>query len=299
MPELPEVEVTRASLVDRLGGARVQSARLGKPLRWPLGVSPESLVGRPVGLLQRRGKYLWMPLGAVSEAATDGAATGPATTGPATTDSAAAGSGGLLLHLGMSGSLNLADEPGPAGVHDHFELVTSRGVLRLTDPRRFGAVVWSAGLQAGPAAKLLSRLGAEPFDAAMTPLRFHAALQGRRTSLKVALLAGDIVVGAGNIYVSEALHRAAIDPRTRCDQLSRPRAERLLAALRLTLARAIELGGSTLRDFRDAHGQSGAFQNEALVYGREGQACARCGGTVRRIVQAQRATYFCAGCQRR
>ena len=294
MPELPEVEVTRASLVDRLGGARVQSARLGKPLRWPLGVSPESLVGRPVGLLQRRGKYLWMPLGAVSEAAT-----GPATTGPATTDAAAAGSGGLLLHLGMSGSLNLADEPGPAGVHDHFELVTSRGVLRLTDPRRFGAVVWSAGLRADPAAKLLSRLGAEPFDAAMTPLRFHAALQGRRTSLKAALLAGDIVVGAGNIYVSEALHRAAIDPRTRCDRLSRPRAERLLAALRLTLARAIELGGSTLRDFRDAHGLSGAFQNEALVYGREGLACARCGGTVRRIVQAQRATYFCAGCQRR
>ena len=295
MPELPEVEVTRASLVDRLGGARVQSARLGKPLRWPLGVSPESLVGRPLGLLQRRGKYLWMPLGAVSEAATAGAAA----TGSATIDPATAGSGGLLLHLGMSGSLNLADEPGPAGVHDHFELVTSRGVLRLTDPRRFGAVVWSAGLRADPAAKLLSRLGAEPFDAAMTPLRFHAALQGRRTSLKAALLAGDIVVGAGNIYVSEALHRAAIDPRTRCDRLSRPRAERLLAALRLTLARAIELGGSTLRDFRDAHGQSGAFQNEALVYGREGLACARCGGTVRRIVQAQRATYFCAGCQRR
>ena len=295
MPELPEVEVTRASLVDRLGGARVQSARLGKPLRWPLGVSPESLIGRPVGLLQRRGKYLWMPLGAVSEAATAGAAA----TGSATIDPATAGSGGLLLHLGMSGSLNLADEPGPAGVHDHFELVTSRGVLRLTDPRRFGAVVWSAGLRADPAAKLLSRLGAEPFDAAMTPLRFHAALQGRRTSLKAALLAGDIVVGAGNIYVSEALHRAAIDPRTRCDRLSRPRAERLLVALRLTLARAIELGGSTLRDFRDAHGQSGAFQNEALVYGREGLACARCGGTVRRIVQAQRATYFCAGCQRR
>ena len=285
MPELPEVEVTRASLVDRLAGARVLSARLGKPLRWPLGVTPESLAGRPVNWLQRRGKYLWMPLGAVGEAAT--------------ADRASAGTGGLLLHLGMSGSLNLADDPGPAGLHDHFDLVTSRGVLRLTDPRRFGAVVWSAGLLVEPAAKLLSRLGAEPFDAAMTPLRFHAALHGRRTSLKAALLAGDIVVGAGNIYVSEALHRAGIDPRTRCDQLSRPRAERLLAALRLTLARAIELGGSTLRDFRDAHGRSGAFQNEALVYGREGQACARCGGTVRRIVQAQRATYFCAGCQRR
>ena len=334
MPELPEVEVTRASLADRLGGARVQLARLGKPLRWPLGVAPESLVGRPVGLLQRRGKYLWMPLGAVGAAAAAGVAStqngaaaalnGEVLTGEAPKDEALiaearfdealiaearfaeapiaeapSGSGGLLLHLGMSGSLNLADAPGPAGVHDHFELVTSRGVLRLTDPRRFGAVVWSAGLQADPAAKLLSRLGAEPFDAAMTPLRFHAALHGRRTTLKAALLAGDIVVGAGNIYVSEALHRAGIDPRTRCDQLSRPRAERLLAALRFTLARAIELGGSTLRDFRDAHGISGAFQNEALVYGREGLACARCGGTVRRIVQAQRATYFCAGCQRR
>ena len=334
MPELPEVEVTRASLAHRLAGARVQSARLGKPLRWPLGVAPESLAGRPVGLLQRRGKYLWLPLGAVGQhelagtgasldlgagvgagvgadvgadvgaaIVADAGATATATAtdpDPATaTATATAGSGGLLLHLGMSGSLNLADAPGEAGVHDHFELVTSRGVLRLTDPRRFGAVVWSAGLQLDPAAKLLSRLGAEPFDAAMTPLRFHAALHGRRTSLKAALLAGDIVVGAGNIYVSEALHRAGIDPRSRCDQLSRPRAERLLAALRLTLARAIELGGTTLRDFRDGHGISGAFQNEALVYGREGATCARCGGTVRRIVQAQRATYFCAGCQRR
>ena len=280
MPELPEVEVTRASLADRLAGARVQAVRLGKPLRWPLGVAPASLVGRRIGWLQRRGKYLWMPL--CEADAGDEAATG-----------------GLLLHLGMSGSLNLADDPGGAGAHDHFDLATSRGVLRLTDPRRFGAVLWSDSLQADPAAKLLARLGAEPFDPAMTPQRFHAALHARRTSVKAALLAGDIVVGAGNIYASEALHRAGIDPRTRCDKLSRPRAERLLAALRLTLARAIELGGSTLRDFRDAHGVSGAFQDEALVYGREGQACARCGSTVRRIVQGQRASYFCAGCQRR
>ncbi len=299
MPELPEVEVTRASLVDRLGGARVQSARLGKPLRWPLGVSPESLVGRPLGLLQRRGKYLWMPLGAVSQAAAASAATGPATTGPATTDAAAAGSGGLLLHLGMSGSLNLADAPGTAGAHDHFEMATSRGTLRLTDPRRFGAVVWSPGLALDPAARLLSRLGAEPFDPALTPLRLHAALHGRRSPVKAALLAGDIVVGAGNIYVSEALFRAGIDPRTRCDRLSRPRCERLLAALRLTLARAIELGGSTLRDFRDGHGASGAFQQEAQVYAREGQPCTRCGAPVRKIVQSQRSSYFCGHCQRR
>lgn len=277
MPELPEVEVTRASLADRLLGAEVRAVRLGKPLRWPLGVPAAHLVGRRIGQLQRRGKYLWMPLAAAD----------------------ASPAGGLLLHLGMSGSLNLADAPGTAGVHDHFEMDTSRGVLRLTDPRRFGAVVWSEALDHEPAARLLSRLGAEPFDPALTPSGLHAALHGRRTSVKAALLAGDIVVGAGNIYVSEALFRAGIDPRTRCDRLSRPRCERLLAALRLTLARAIELGGSTLRDFKDAHGASGAFQDEALVYGREGQPCSRCGGTVRRVVQAQRSTYFCGGCQRR
>jgi formamidopyrimidine-DNA glycosylase len=282
MPELPEVEVTRASLADRLQGAEVQAARLGKPLRWPLGVAAGHLVGRRAGLLQRRGKYLWLPLAAGA---------GPGAEGGA--------EGGVLMHLGMSGSLNLADAPGPAGVHDHFELQTSRGTLRLTDPRRFGAVVWSDALQAPPAAGLLARLGAEPFDPTFTAQHLHAALQARRTPIKAAILAGDIIVGAGNIYVSEALHRAGIDPRTRSNALSRPRCERLLAALRLTLARAIELGGSTLRDFKDAHGMAGAFQDEALVYGRAGQTCARCGGTIRRIVQGQRATYFCGGCQRR
>ncbi len=279
MPELPEVEVTRASLVERLAGGRVQAVRLGKPLRWPLGCTPQALVGRRIGSLLRRGKYLWMPLQ-------------PA---PGQAD----GGGGLLLHLGMSGSLKLSDDAPAPGPHDHFDLATDRGLLRLTDPRRFGAVVWSPALGQDPAARLLSRLGAEPFDPGLTALGLHAAFQARRVPLKAALLGGEIVVGAGNIYASEALHRAGIDPRLRSDKLSKPRTEQLLTALRLTLARAIELGGSTLRDFRDAHGMSGAFQNEALVYGREGLDCARCGGTVRRIVQGQRATYFCGGCQRR
>ena len=305
MPELPEVEVTRAGLADRLLGAEVRFARLGKPLRWPLGVAPDSLHGRRIGVLQRRGKYLWMPLGSVATVM-PAVQTTPRAGPPNDGEVGEVGDqGGLLLHLGMSGSLKLTDPaeltalasgPGP---HDHFDLLTSRGLLRLTDPRRFGAVVWSPALTRDPAARLLARLGAEPFDSRFTPALLHAALHSRKTTVKAALLAGDIVVGAGNIYASEALHRAAIDPRTRCDQLSRPRCERLLAALRLTLARAIELGGSTLRDFRDAHGMSGAFQTEALVYGREGQACARCGGTIRRIVQGQRASYFCAGCQRR
>jgi formamidopyrimidine-DNA glycosylase len=276
MPELPEVEVTRTSLAERLEGARVHAVRLGKPLRWPLGVPSDHLLGRRVGVLQRRGKYLWMPLAA---------------------DVAPAG--GVLMHLGMSGSLNLAEAPGEPGTHDHFELTTSRGTLRLTDPRRFGAVVWSDALDDGPAARLLARLGAEPFDAGFTAERFHAMLHTRRTSIKAAVLAGDIVVGAGNIYVSEALFRAGIDPRTRCDRLSRPRCARLLLELRTVLARAIALGGSTLRDFKDAHGMNGAFQDEARVYGREGQPCPACATPVRRIVQAQRSTFFCPRCQKR
>ena len=275
MPELPEVEVTRITLAGRLCGGRVHSARLGKPLRWPLGCAPQRLAGLHIGDMARRGKYLWLPL------------------------SGEGAQGGLLMHLGMSGSLNLADAPPPLGVHDHFELITTRGTLRLTDPRRFGAIVWSDALDADPAARLLARLGPEPFDPMLTPLSFHRALKARRTPIKAALLSGELVVGAGNIYVSEALYRAGIDPRARSDALSKPRAEKLLAALRETLSQAISLGGSTLRDFRDAHGMSGQFQDQALVYGREGLACQRCGGTVRRIVQGQRSTFFCPGCQRR
>ncbi len=279
MPELPEVEVTRRSFAERIAGARVLSVRLGAPLRWPLGCRPAQLLERTVGLAMRRGKYLWLPLA-------------HARTG---------GEGGLLLHLGMSGSLafDASGAIAPAGKHDHFDLVTSRGVLRLTDPRRFGAVIWSPALDAPPAATLLARLGAEPFDAALTPQGFHAALRRRRTAVKSTLLAGDVVVGAGNIYACEALFAAGIDPRVRCCNLSRPRAERLLACIRTTLARALEVGGSSLRDFRDAHGSNGAYQLEASVYGREGQPCARCGATLRRIVQAQRATFFCPGCQKR
>lgn len=279
MPELPEVEVTRRGIAAALLGARVLAARLGKPLRWPLGQAEQALVGRTVGEVARRGKYLWLPL-----------QSGPSGLGD---------DGGLLLHLGMSGSLALLPQAPAPGPHDHFDLVTDRGTLRLNDPRRFGAVVWSASLQAAPAATLLQRLGAEPFDPALTPQAFHAALRRRRSPVKAVLLAGDVVVGAGNIYACEALFQAGIHPALRADRISRPRAARLLAALRGTLARALDLGGSTLRDFTDVHGASGAFQAEAAVYGRAGLPCRQCGGSVRRVVQAQRSTYFCPRCQRR
>lgn len=276
MPELPEVEVTRRGIAAPLKGARVLGARLGKPLRWPLGCAVQALADAQVGDITRRGKYLWLPL------------VRPASEG-----------GGLLLHLGMSGSLSLLAQAPPAGPHDHFDLVTTQGTLRLNDPRRFGAVLWSPSLDDEPAATLLKRLGAEPFDPALTPESFHAGLQQRRAPIKAVLLAGDVVVGAGNIYACEALYQAGIHPALRADRISRPRATRLLAVLRSTLARALDLGGSTLRDFSDVHGASGAFQTEAAVYGRAGQPCARCGAAVRRVVQAQRSTYFCAICQRR
>lgn len=281
MPELPEVEVTRRSIASRLLGARVLSVRCGKPLRWPLGITPDALVGSRLGEVSRRGKYLWLPL-----------LHDPAGASPGL-------DGGLLLHLGMSGSLALHAHEAAPGPHAHFDLVSSAGTLRLTDPRRFGAVIWSRAIDVDPAAALLSRLGAEPFDAALTPHSLHAALRRRKVAIKTVLLGGQVVVGAGNIYACEALFRAGIDPRTRCDRLSRPRCARLLDALRETLAQALELGGSTLRDFSDAHGVAGAFQAQARVYGRDGQACVVCGGSVRRLVQAQRSTYFCPFCQRR
>ena len=271
MPELPEVEITRQSFASRIAGGRITGVRLGKPLRWPLGCAAESLLGQTVGEVSRRAKYLWMPVSR----------------------------GGLLLHLGMSGSLAFGDLPGEPAAHDHFDLHTTRGSLRLTDPRRFGAVVWSPGLDEGIAAKLLGGLGLEPFDPRFTGSHLHQGLQRRRVAVKPALLAGDIVVGAGNIYACEALFAAGIDPRLRCDRLSRPRCERLAGAVREILARALALGGSTLRDFRDTHGMAGEFQSQAMVYGREGLPCHRCGGTIRRIVQAQRSSFFCPDCQRR
>lgn len=269
MPELPEVEVTRRSFAQRIVGARVLQARPGKPLRWPLGCDPASLAGQAVGGVTRRGKYLWLSLER----------------------------GGLLMHLGMSGSLSFGEAPPPPGPHDHFDLVTTRGVLRLHDPRRFGAVVWSDGIDASPARELLARLGVEPFDAAFTGALLHERLRGRRVAIKQALLAGDVVVGVGNIYASEALHAAGIDPRRPAGALDAVQCDRLAQAVRETLQRALDTGGSTLRDFRDAQGHNGEFQLQARVYGRAGQPCRRCGAPVLRLQQGQRATYYCGGCQ--
>jgi formamidopyrimidine-DNA glycosylase len=290
MPELPEVEVTRRSVADGLLGARVLDVRLGLPLRWPLGRDPQWLAGSTCGEISRRGKYLWLPLMRDADPHAEHLP-GLPRTGPAP-------AGGLLIHLGMSGALSFGHARGERAPHEHFRLVTDRGDLWLIDPRRFGAVVWSPSLQDEPARKLLSVLGPEPFDPALDEAGFHAGLKSRRTPVKAALLSGELVVGAGNIYACEALHLARIDPRLPSNKISRPRAARLLAAVRQVLRQAIDAGGSTLRDF-SANGAAGHYQERAQVYGREGQPCNSCGAAVRRIVQGQRATFFCGVCQKR
>lgn len=270
MPELPEVEVTRLSFASRIAGATVERIAMGKPLRWPLGCEPTSLEGRQVLSVRRRGKYLLLDL---SE-------------------------GLLLMHLGMSGSVVFAGGLPPAGKHDHFDLQTSQGLLRLHDPRRFGAVVY-APCEADPIAqRLLGRLGVEPLGDAFPVAEFHAALKLRKTPIKQVLLGGEIVVGVGNIYASEALFLAGIRPTLKAFKISKPRAALLHTAIRQVLTEAVAKGGSSLRDFSNAQGEQGHFQLNAMVYDRAGLPCRRCASPIRRLVQGQRSTFYCPQCQK-
>jgi formamidopyrimidine-DNA glycosylase len=270
MPELPEVEVTRLSFADRIAGARIEMVRLGKPLRWPLGCEPDMLVGRKILAVRRRGKYLIVDL---SE-------------------------GQLLVHLGMSGSLSFGRGLPKSGVHDHFELVTSHGQLRLNDPRRFGALVYVTGKHDPVAQKLLGKLGMEPLASDFDLQLFYNGLKQRKAPIKQVLLAGNLVVGVGNIYASEVLFWAGIRPTKVAATLSRTRVSVLHQSIRSVLGRAVETGGSTLRNFSNTHGDLGHFQMEAMVYAREGQQCRVCGTAIQSIRQGQRSTFFCPNCQK-
>lgn len=270
MPELPEVEVTRRSFAAAIAGAKITAVRLGKPLRWPLGCEPQALVGRTIISVRRRGKYLLLDLD----------------------------EGLLLLHLGMSGSLRFARELPPTGTHDHFDLTTSHGVLRLNDPRRFGAVVYAASEQDPVAHKLLGRWGVEPLSEGFDFDTFWQGLQASRLAIKTLLLNGRVVVGVGNIYAAEVLFLAGIDPTTIASQIDLLRARKLHAAIVQVLQAAVDAGGSTLRNFSSANGQAGHFQQQTNVYGREGAPCHTCATPVRLLRQAQRSTYYCPSCQR-
>ena len=269
MPELPEVEVTRRGIAPHLVGRTIAAVTVREPrLRWPIPDAVRKLAGRVVRSVSRRGKYLLLDCG----------------------------DGHLIVHLGMSGSLRLVAAATPADKHDHFDLRIGGKLLRLRDPRRFGAVLWTTEPPQQHA--LIRHLGIEPLSRALDGARLHALARGRRTAIKQFLMDGRHIVGVGNIYASESLFLAAINPRTRAGRLSAERSARLARAVKTILRGAIRAGGSSIRDFVGSDGAPGYFQRRAWVYGREGQACRRCGSQVRRMVQAQRATYFCPNCQR-
>jgi len=293
MPELPEVEVTRMGIAPALVGRAVTGVSLRAPaLRYPLPATlSRQLEGRTLAGIARRGKYLLLDFG----------------------------SGTVLLHLGMSGTLRLLPPRTPAGRHDHVDILfgdpastgpsqggnapglRARGaiMLRLNDPRRFGALLWLEGNgDACRAHPLLAGLGLEPLARGFTATALRQRLAGRTAAIKLAIMDARIVVGVGNIYASEALFRAGIDPRTPAGKVSLPRLERLVAAIKETLRRAIRAGGSTLRDFFGCDGDPGHFQLEHRVYGREGEPCRKCGTAIKKITQGQRSTCFCPKCQR-
>jgi formamidopyrimidine-DNA glycosylase len=287
MPELPEVETTRLSFADRIAGAHILSLRMGAALRWPLGCEPQSLAGKTVLRVRRRGKYLLLDLS----------------------------SGVLLIHLGMSGSLgftplrsaagaSLALTDGllahfkPANKHDHFDLLTTHGLLRLHDPRRFGAVVYAEAEGTGMAKKLLQHLGPEPLEPSFTAALLGQGLAGKKAAIKPVLLAGEAVVGVGNIYASEALFLAGIRPTVAAGRIGLARVVRLHQAIVTVLNLALGHGGSTLRNFSNTHGESGFFQHHVKVYGRADEPCKVCASPIKHLMQGQRSTYFCGVCQR-
>jgi formamidopyrimidine-DNA glycosylase len=277
MPELPEVEVTRRGVAPHLEDRVVDDVILRREgLRWPFPPDLRALlVGRRILGTGRRGKYLLLTFE----------------------------HGTLIVHLGMSGHLRVLPEGVDLKKHDHFDLVVrgpeGRRVLRLHDPRRFGAVLWH-GHDDGELEQhvLLRGLGVEPLEDKFSGALLHQATRKRSAPIKQVLLAGDIVVGVGNIYTCESLFRAGINPKTAAGKISRARYDKLADAIRDILAAAIVQGGSTLRDFIAVNGQSGYFQQTYFVYDRAGVPCRNCGTPVRQIKQGQRSTFYCAVCQR-
>jgi formamidopyrimidine-DNA glycosylase len=275
MPELPEVETTRRGIDTIITGKPLRRLVVREPrMRWPIPADlPETLAGRRVLACSRRGKYLLLEFE----------------------------HGTQIVHLGMSGSLRSVPSDEAPRKHDHVDWIFDDVTLRLHDPRRFGAVLWHPASD-GPiiAHPLLAKLGIEPFDPRFDGKWLHQQFKGRSIAIKQALLAGTAVVGVGNIYASESLFRAGIDPRTPASRVSLARCTRLANHIRATLADALTSGGSTLRDYVGATGQPGSyFEIHAAVYERANQPCRVCQTPIRRIIQGQRATYYCPHCQRR
>lgn len=270
MPELPEVETTRLGLLPLVGQTVSAVVIRNASMRWPVPAAlTQILPGRQLRALERRAKYIL----------------------------ARFDHGTLILHLGMSGRICLLAADEPPQKHDHFDIRFANGsVLRLRDPRRFGAVLWCE--EDVNTHLLLQSLGPEPLDAAFNGELLHEKTRTRPAPVKNVIMDSSVVVGVGNIYASESLFRAGINPRTPANRISKARYQRLAQEIKATLEDALQAGGSSLRDFFGADGNPGYFQQQYFVYGRTGQPCRKCGAAIKSIRLGQRSTFYCPTCQR-
>lgn len=269
MPELPEVETTRRGILPHLQGKTFSGAVVRQAkLRWPVPNDlAERLSGQAVTAVERRGKYLLIRLA----------------------------HGSIIIHLGMSGSLRIVPAATPAMAHDHVDLLLGEQCLRLRDPRRFGAVLWTtAPPETHP---LLASLGPEPLSDAFDGDYLYTASRGRQVNIKTFIMNAHVVVGVGNIYASESLFLAGIRPHRKAGKIARKRYQQLARAIREVLSAAIEQGGTTLQDFANVQGKPGYFAQQLNVYGRAGEACYRCDAPIQQITLGQRSSFFCPHCQ--
>ncbi len=270
MPELPEVETTRLGISPHISGKRVKHVIIRQAkLRWP--ISPglkKALPGQKILSVTRRGKYLLLN----------------------------ATRGTVIIHLGMSGSLKLAVSSEAPKKHDHVDIIFNNNlILRLHDPRRFGAVLWTT--KQSLKHPLLESLGPEPLDDEFNTDYLFQRSRKRKVAIKSFIMNSKIVVGVGNIYASEALFKSGIWPTKAAGEISKTRYQRLVNAIKEVLNAAIAEGGTTLRDFTNGEGKPGYFQQKLLVYGRAGEPCTVCNKIIKHSQQNQRATYFCSRCQ--
>jgi len=272
MPELPEVETTLRGVKPFLKDTKVSHITIRNfSLRWPIEPHLAKIItGQTIHQLYRRAKYLLLECD----------------------------TGTLIIHLGMSGRLRIltVSEDIAAEKHDHFDMAVDNGyLLRYTDPRRFGAILWTEDpVEQHP---LFAHLGPEPLTELFNASYLLDKSKTRRSSTKTLIMDGKVVVGVGNIYANEALFMAGIHPKTIANQLTLKNCEQLNTAIKTILIQAIKAGGTTLRDFRKSDGKPGYFSQQLNIYGRQGEACVHCGNKIEHYKEAQRATYYCPKCQ--
>lgn len=269
MPELPEVEVSRLGVTPHLLNNKISHIIIReRRMRWPIPEEVQHAEGQVITAIRRRAKYLLLDTDA----------------------------GTIILHLGMSGKLRVIDATTPVVKHDHVDIVMDTGkCLRFNDPRRFGAVLWQ---ETGDILKMMSHLGPEPLTDAFDDERLYSLSRGKQSAVKNFIMDNAVVVGVGNIYANEALFLAGIDPRRQAGNISKARYKALTGTIKQVLAKAIEQGGTTLKDFAQTDGNPGYFAQHLNVYGRKGEPCEVCATEIQSKVIGQRNTFFCKQCQR-